>query len=96
MKIGDNKMSYYEELIEKRNKITEELKNLDQEIKKQEKVKSQNIVVDIIKKLEELKSYNPFAVFSLETYCEECQSHIDASVDFDDLMQTLQDYRESL
>ena len=37
--IGDNKMSYYEELIEKRNKIAEELRNLDQEIEKQEKMK---------------------------------------------------------
>lgn len=86
----------YEELIEKRNKLAEELKNLDQEIKKQEKLKSQNIVADIIEKLEELKSYNPFTVFSLEAYCEECQGHMDASVDFDDLIQILQDYRELL
>lgn len=86
----------YEELIEKRNRIAEELRNLDQEIEKQERMKAQNIVADIIKKLEELKSYNPFAVFSMETYCEECQGHIDVSVDFDDLMQILQDYREIL
>ena len=95
MKIGDNKMKY-EELIEKRNKLAEELKNLDQEIKKQEKMKSQNIVADIIEKLEELKSYNPFAVFPMEAYCEECQGHMDTSVDFDDLMQLFQDYKESL
>ena len=87
-------MGYYEELIEKRNKIAEELKNLDQEINKQEKMKSQNIVVDIIKKLEELKTYDPYATFYIEAYCEGSQNEIDASVDFDELIQLFKDYRE--
>ena len=56
-------MGYYEELIEKRNKFAEELRNLNQEIEKQEKTQAKNIVTDIIEKLEELKTYDPFATF---------------------------------
>ena len=87
-------MSYYTELIEKRNKLAEEIRNLDQEIAKQEKMQAQNIVVDIIQKLEELKAYNPFATFCLKTYCEECQAEAYAGVDFDELIQVFKDYKE--
>ena len=86
----------YEELIEKRNKLAEELKNLDQEIKKQEKMKSQNIVADIIEKLEELKTYDPFPTFSIEVFCDECETDIDARVDFDELIQLFKNYREGM
>ena len=84
----------YEELIEKRNKLAEELKNLDQEIKKQEKMKSQNIVADIIQKLEELKAYDTFAIFPIEVFCEECENDIDSRIDFDELIQLFKDYIE--
>lgn len=87
-------MSYYEELIEKRNKLAKELVNLNQEIEKQEKMKAQNIVADIIEKLEELKNCQPFATFYIEAFCESCQNDIDASVDFDELIQLFKDYRE--
>lgn len=87
-------MSYYEELIEKRNKIAEELKNLDQEIKKQEKMQAKSIVANIIQKLEELKTYDPFAVLPIEVFCEGCGIDIDTEIDFDELIQVLKDYRE--
>ncbi len=89
-------MSYYEELIEKRNKIAKELINLNQEIEKQEKMKAQDIVADIIEKLEELKNYNPFANFPIEVFCEECETNIDTRIDFDELIQVLKDYREEV
>ena len=89
-------MSYYEELIEKRNKLAEELKNLDQEIEKQEKMQAQNIVVDIIEKIQELKTYVPFANFSIEVFCEECETDIDARVDFDDLIQLFEEYSQKI
>ncbi len=87
-------MSYYEELIEKRNKLAEEMRNLDQEIEKQEKTQAKNIVADIIEKLEKLKTYDPFATFCLETYYEECEADVYASVDFDELIQVFKDYKE--
>ena len=86
----------HEELIEKRKKLAEEIRNLDQEIEKQEQMKLQNIVVDIIKKLEELKKYNSFTTLSIETYCEGCLNDVDVSVDFDELIQVFKDYRERL
>ena len=89
-------MSYYEELIEKRNKIAEELRNLDQEIKKQEKMQAQNIVIDIIDKLEELKFYDSFATLPIEVFCEECETNIDTRIDFDELIQLFKDYREEM
>lgn len=89
-------MSYYEELIEKRNKIAEELRNLDQEIAKQEKMQAQNIVVDIIEKIQELKTYDPFETFSIEVFCEECETDIDARVDFDDLIQLFEVYSQKI
>lgn len=94
MKIGDDKMSYYEELIEKRNKLAEEIRNLDQEIEKQEKMQAQNTVVDIIQKLEELKTYDPFAILPIEVFCEECETDIDSRIDFDELIQLFEDYKE--
>ena len=87
-------MGYYEELIEKRNKVAEELRNLDQEIEKQEQMKAQNIVADIIQKLEELKAYDPFAILPIEIFCEECENDIDTRIDFDELIQLFKDYRE--
>lgn len=87
-------MSYYEELIEKRNRIAEELRNLDQEIEKQEKMKAQNTIVDIIQKLEELKAYDCFATVPIEVFCEECETNIDTRIDFDELIQVFKDYRE--
>ena len=87
-------MSYYEELIEKRNKVAEELRNLDQEIKKQEEMQAQNIVADIIQKLEELKNYDPFAILPIEIFCEKCENDIDTRIDFDELIQLFKDYRE--
>ena len=93
MKIGDNKMKY-EELIEKRNKLAEEMRNLDQEIEKQEKMQAQNTVVDIIQKLEELKAYDPFVVLPIEVFCEECENDIDTRIDFDELIQLFKDYKE--
>ena len=86
----------YEELIEKRNKLAEELKNLDQEIEKQEKMQAQNIVVDIIEKIQELKTYVPFSNFSIEVFCEECETDIDARVDFDDLIQLFEEYSQKI
>ena len=84
----------YEELIEKRNRIAEELRNLDQEIEKQERMKAQNIVADIIQKLEELKAYDTFAILPIEVFCEECENDIDSRIDFDELIQLFKDYRE--
>ena len=46
------------------------------------------------KKLEELKTYDPYATFYIEAYYEGCQNEIDASVDFDELIQLFKDYRE--
>ena len=89
-------MSYYEELIEKRNKVAEELRNLDQEIAKQEKMQAQNIVVDILVKLEELKTYDPFATLPIEVFCEECETNIDTRIDFDELIQIFKDYGECM
>ena len=86
-------MGYYEELIEKRNKFAEELRNLDQEIAKQEKMQAQNIVADIIEKLEELKTYDTFATFPIEVFCDECETDIDTRVDFDELIQLFKDYK---
>lgn len=87
-------MSYYEELIEKRNKIAEELRNLDQEIEKREKMKAQNTVADIILKLEELKAYDCFETFQIEVFCEECETDIDTRINFDELIQLFKDYKE--
>lgn len=89
-------MGYYEELIEKRNKIAEELRNLDQEIKKQETMKAQSIVADIIQKLKELKAYDPFGTLPIEIFCEECETNIDTRIDFDELIQVFKDYREGV
>ena len=84
----------HEELIEKRKKLAEEIRNLDQEIEKQEQMKAQNTVADIIKKLEELKTYDPFTTFPIEVFCDECETDIDTRVDFDELIQLFKDYKE--
>ena len=89
-------MNCYTELIEKRNKIAEELRNLDQEIKKQEKIKAQSTIVDIIEKIQELKKYDPFAIFSIEVFCEGCEIDIDTNVDFDDLIQLFEEYGQKI
>ncbi len=89
-------MGYYEELIEKRNKLAKELVNLNQEIEKQEKMNAQSIVADIIEKLEELKFYDSFATLPIEVFCEECETNIDTRIDFDELIQVFKDYREEV
>lgn len=85
-----------EELILKEHKLTEELKQIREEIQKIEQVKSYNLLTDVIKNLSDVDSINLGLDCYLDVYCEECENEFTTKLDLSDIIQSLKELRDSM
>lgn len=85
-----------EELTKQKAELEMQMRNLDKQINK---CKSYNAVAcceTIVKSFEDLEVLIPYEDLSLEFYCEECETDIDAKIEFNEIIVAMKDLKDKI
>lgn len=89
-------MTKFAELMEKRNRLTAEINEVDKQIKEFEDIKMINNYETAIAALKNIANLEPYAELQFDIHCNECDDTFVATIEFEEIIAELENKKDRI